>query len=116
MEASIQVGSQKYPEHTYKSLSEFIYRYYKATGLDKSSSHTATMKRQSFASTHWISAFDLEICPQAAHSGLNTSAGSIVASFKNVGTDASDYCSSATVTLMYDCIAEIGDSGVTVAY
>ena len=116
VESSIQVGTQKYPEHSYKSLSEFIYRYYKATGLDKSSSHTATMKRQSFASTHWISAFDLEVCPQAAHSGLNTSSGSIVISFKHVGTDATDYCSSAVVTLMYDSIAEIGDSGVSISY
>jgi hypothetical protein len=115
-EATIQVGSQKFPDHTYKSLSEFIYRYYKACGLDKSSSHTATVKRQSFASTHWITAFDLETVPQANHSGLNTSAGSIVVSFKNVGTAVGDYCSSAVVTLMYDCIAEIGDSGVTVAY
>jgi hypothetical protein len=116
VEATIQVGDRKFPEHAYKSLSEFIYRYQKATGLDKSSSHTATAKRQSFASSHWITAFDLETVPQANHSGLNTSAGSIVVSFKNVGTAAADYCSSAVVTLMYDAIAEIGDAGVTVAY
>ena len=116
VEATIQVGDRKFPEHTYKSLSEFICRYQKATGLDKSSSHTATVTRQSFASTHWITAFDLETVPQSNHSGLNTSAGSIVVSFKNVGSAAADYCSTAVVTLMYDCIAEIGDSGVTVAY
>ena len=114
--ATIQVGDKKFPEHEYKSLSEFIYRYQKGTGLDKSSSHTATMKRQSFASTHWINAFNLEVCPSAAHSGLNTSSGSIVISFEHVGTDANDYCSSAVVTLMYDSIAEIGDSGVTISY
>ena len=54
--------------------------------------------------------------PQANHSGLNTSAGSIVLSFKNVGTAAENYPSQAVVTMFYDSIAEIGDAGVTVSY
>jgi len=116
VEASCQVGDKKFPEHTYKSLSQFIYRYQKATGLDKSAAHSATVSRQCFADTNWICCFDLETVPQANHSGLNTSAGSIVLSFKNVGTAAENYPSQAVVTLFYDAIAEIGDSGVTVSY
>jgi len=116
VEASCQVGDKKFPEHTYKSLSQFIYRYQKATGLDKSAAHCATVSRQSFASTNWITCFDLETVPQANHSGLNTSAGSIVLSFKNVGTSAADYPTQAVITLFYDAIAEIGDAGVTVSY
>ena len=114
--ATIQVGDKKYPEHEYKSLSEFIMRYQKGTGLDKSSSHTATVSRQSFASTNFVCLFDLETVPQANHSGLNTSAGSIVISFKNVGTGAGDYPTQAVIHLIYDAIVEIGDAGVTVAY
>ena len=116
VEASCQVGDKKFPEHTYKSLSQFIYRYHKATGLDKSASHCATVSRQSFANSNWITVFDLETVPQANHSGLNTSAGSIVISFKNVGTSAENYPTQAVITLFYDSIAEIGDSGVSVSY
>ena len=114
--ATIQVGDKKYPEHEYKSLSEFIYRYQKGTGLDKSSSHTATVSRQSFAETNFVCMFDLETVPQANHSGLNTSAGSIVISFKNVGTDAATYPTQAVIVMVYDEIVEIGDAGVTTAY
>ena len=114
--ATIQVGDKKYPEHEYKSLSEFIYRYQKGTGLDKSSSHTATVSRQSFAETNFVCLFDLETVPQANHSGLNTSAGSIVISFKNVGTDAATYPTQAVIVMVYDEIVEIGDAGVTTAY
>ena len=115
-EASCQVGDKKFPEHTYKSLSQFIYRYHKATGLDKSASHCATVSRQSFATSNWITCFDLETAPQANHSGLNTSAGSIVISFRHVGTSAENYPTQAVITLFYDSIAEIGDSGVSVSY
>ena len=115
-EASCQVGDKKFPEHTYKSLSQFIYRYHKATGLDKSASHCATVSRQSFATSNWITCFDLETVPQANHSGLNTSAGSIVISFRHVGTSAENYPTQAVITLFYDSIAEIGDSGVSVSY
>ncbi len=114
--ATIQVGDKKYPEHEYKSLSEFIYRYQKGTGLDKSSSHTATVSRQSFAETNFVCMFDLETVPQANHSGLNTSAGSIVISFKNVGTDVATYPTQAVIVMVYDEIVEIGDAGVTTAY
>jgi len=114
--ATIQVGDKKFPEHEYKSLSEFIYRYQKATGLDKSSSHTATVSRTSFASTNFVCLFDLETVPQANHSGLNTSAGSIVISFRHMGSSSSDYPTQAVITLIYDEIVEIGDSGVTTAY
>jgi len=116
VEASCQVGDKKFPEHTYKSLSQFIYRYHKATGLDKSASHCATVSRQSFATSNWITVFDLETVPQANHSGLNTSAGSIVISFRHVGTSAENYPTQAVITLFYDSIAEIGDSGVSVSY
>ena len=116
VEASCQIGDKKIPEHTYKSLSQFIYRYHKSTGLDKSASHCATVSRQCFAESNWICCFDLETVPQANHSGLNTSAGSIVLSFKNVGTAPDNYPSQAVVALFYDSIAEIGDSGVTVSY
>jgi hypothetical protein len=116
VEASCQVGDKKIPEHTYKSLSQFIYRYQKATGLDKSASHSATVSRQSFADSNWITVFDLETVPSPNHSGLNTSAGSIVISFKHVGTSAADYPTQAVITLFYDSIAEIGDSGVSVSY
>jgi len=116
VEASCQVGDKKFPEHTYRSLSQFIYRYQKATGLDKSAAHCATVTRQSFAASGWICCFDLETVPQANHSGLNTSAGSIVLSFKHVGTSAADYPTQAVITLFYDAIAEIGDAGVTVSY
>ena len=90
--------------------------YYKGTGLDKSGSHTATMRRKSFADDNFTCAFDLETVPQANHSGYNTSSGSIVISFKGVGDASTNYCSSAVVTLFHDCIAEIGDVGVTVQY
>ena len=116
MEASIQVGAKKWPEHNYKSLGRFLQVYYKGTGLDKSGSHTATMRRKSFADDNFTCVFDLETVPQANHSGYNTSSGSIVISFKGVGDGAANYCSSAVVTLFHDCIAEIGDVGVTVQY
>ncbi len=111
-----ETPAEKFPEHEYNSLSEFIYRYYKGTGIDKSSSHTATVSRQSFAATHFCCLFDLETVPQANHSGLNTSAGTIVISFKNVGASASEYPTQAVVTLCYDSIIEIGDAGVSTSY
>ena len=122
--ASLSIGSKKFPEHEYKSLSEFIYRYQKATGLDKSSSHSATVTRQSFATTCFCLVFDLEVVPQANHSGLNTASGSIVISLKNIGTGVANaghlegggYPTQAVITMVYDAIAEIGDSGVTLSY
>ena len=92
-------------------MSQFFLRLLQTLGVVHSGSHTLEITRNSFETTQFCAAFDLERVPSSTGSGLNASRGeSITVQMTGLGA----VHQRALVMCHADLIMELGDQGCTV--
>ena len=112
-----QVGEKSNPDNPVRSLSEFYMRLMNLSGAAKSASHSISMTRSQFATTHFLACQDFEKVGdhQAAASGINTFNSQLQIALENISADGANLPTLAYLTSFFDVALEITSSGVTVS-
>ena len=112
-----QVGEKSNPDNPVRSLSEFYMRLMNLSGASKSASHSISMTRAQYATTHFLACQDFEKVGdhQAAASGINTFNSQLQIALENISADGNNLPSVAYLTSFFDVALEITSAGVTVS-
>ncbi len=92
-------------------MSQWFLRLLQTLGVIHSGSHTLDITRDTFETTHFCAAFDLERVPSSTGSGLNAARGESI-SVQMTGLGALHQ--RAMVMRHADLIMELGDQGAVV--
>ena len=106
-EVQLQIGGKKFPEYPLRSLAESYSALRKCMGIQSSTFH-------SIDRTHkFIVGIYTEKVLQASFSGENIKNGSLLTILmKNVSNNTADYPTGVYVTMHYDAVLNIKDTGV----
>ena len=106
------------PIYQMKSIPEQFTQLRKALGFNASTIHKLSLVGRWYHDDKFVIGMDTEKTLQAGWTGISTKAGDLLTiKMENVGTSAGTtpkYAEKVFVTLSYDAILQIQDSGVTV--
>jgi hypothetical protein len=110
----MQLGSKMFPEYPMASAQECFYQLRKTMGVEASNFHSLDITPYEYTNHKFVIAFDCEKNLGSAFTGINTKAGSsLTVKLKSAAPDA--YMPDTMyVTLHFDSILQISDSGVQV--
>ena len=114
MEAQLQVGSKLYPTYPIRNCQEAFYSLRKCMGIEASNFHSLDITAREFRRNKYVLAFDTEKMLGSAFSGINIKTGSLMTlKMKSaaLNNEMPDMC---YITLHFDSILSIRDSGVEV--
>ena len=110
----MQLGSKMFPEYPMSSAQECFYQLRKTMGVENSNFHSLDITPYEYTNHKFVIAFDCEKNLGSAFTGINTKAGSLLTVKLKSSADAADMPDTMYVTLHFDTILQIGDSGIQV--
>ena len=110
----MQLGSKMFPEYPMASAQECFYQLRKTMGVENSNFHSLDITPFEFTNHKFVIAFDCEKNLGSAFTGINTKAGSLLTVKLKSSVPSANMPDTMFVTLHYDSILQIGDSGIQV--
>ena len=112
-EVQLQIGGKKFPEYPLRSLAESYSALRKCMGIQSSTFHSIDIDPFEYRTRKFIVGIDTEKVLQASFSGENIKNGSLLTILmKNVSNNTADYPTGVYVTMHYDAVLNIKDTGV----
>jgi len=110
----MQLGSKMFPEYPMSSAQECFYQLRKTMGVENSNFHSLDITPYEYTNHKFVIAFDCEKNLGSAFTGINTKSGSLLTVKLKSSVDSAVMPDTMYVTLHFDSILQIGDSGVQV--
>ena len=112
----MQLGSKMFPEYPMASAQECFYQLRKCMGVENSNFHSLDITPYEYTNHKFVIAFDCEKNLGSAFTGINTKAGSLLTVKLKTASTLPTGANPDTmyVTLHFDSILQIGDSGIQV--
>ena len=110
----MQLGSKMFPEYPMASAQECFYQLRKTMGVENSNFHSLDITPYEYINHKFVIAFDCEKNLGSAFTGINTKAGSLLTVKLKTSAPDTSMPDTMYVTLHFDSILQIGDSGIQV--
>ena len=114
LEAQLQVGSKLFPTYPIRSLQEAFYQLRKCMGTESSNFHSMDISSREYRKHKFVLAFDTEKMLGSAFSGLNIKTGSLMTLKMKSNASNTAMPDTCYITLHFDSILSIRDSGIEI--
>ena len=114
LEAQLQIGSKLYPTYPIRTCQEAFYSLRKCMGIEASNFHSMDITPREYRRHKFIMAFDTEKMLGTAFSGMNIKTGSLMTLEMKSAAPSAIMPDTCYLTLHFDSILSIRDSGIEV--